>query len=93
MRFRFYLNPETGEPHILDHGVSERDVEDVLDDPIENRIGEDGVFVATGKTRGGRWLRVIYRWDLKNEAAFVITAFRPAPKTVRASRRRQKKNR
>jgi hypothetical protein len=36
VEFRFYLNPRTGEPHILDHGLTEIDVQDVLDGPTES---------------------------------------------------------
>jgi hypothetical protein len=37
VEIRFYLNPRTGEPHILDHGLTEIDVEDVLDGPKSAR--------------------------------------------------------
>jgi len=30
MVIRFYLDPATGQPHILEHGVDESEVEDVL---------------------------------------------------------------
>jgi len=30
MRLRFYIDPETGEPHIYKHQVSEAEVEEVL---------------------------------------------------------------
>jgi hypothetical protein len=33
MDLRFYLDPETGEPHIYNHGVTEDEVEDVLRTP------------------------------------------------------------
>lgn len=57
---RFYVDLETGEPHIANHGVSESEVGDVLDLPGEDRPGRDGSRVALGKTAGGRFLRVIY---------------------------------
>jgi hypothetical protein len=34
VRIRFYIDPETGEPHIYEHGVDEDEVADVLEDPI-----------------------------------------------------------
>ena len=37
MKVRFYLDPETGEPHIHGHGVTEEEVEDVLNSPGEDR--------------------------------------------------------
>ena len=60
MNIRFYIDPETGEPHLHRHGVSEEDAEDILRVPIEDRPGQDGARVAIGQTRAGRYLRVIY---------------------------------
>ena len=51
MEFRFYTDPESGEPHISKHRVSEREAEDVLRRPIEDRAGRDGARVAIGQTR------------------------------------------
>jgi len=33
VRIRFYLDDETGEPHIADHGVTEEEVAEVLTRP------------------------------------------------------------
>lgn len=54
MDIRYYLDPETGLPHIYDHGVTEAEVEWVL-----RRVGEDGPSSggsrqAVGRTEGGR---------------------------------------
>jgi hypothetical protein len=46
MQVRYYLDPETGEPHIYDHGVTEEEVEYVL-----RHSGED----LPGTVRGKRW--------------------------------------
>ena len=51
MNIRFYLDPETGLPHIYQHDVSEDDVEDVLRRPGEDRQGRDGSRVAIGQTQ------------------------------------------
>lgn len=91
MNLRFYVDPETGEPHIAGHRVSEAEVEDVLRRPIEDRPGRDGARVAIGQTRGGRYLRVIYVPDPEPDSVFVITAFDLGPKPLRALRRRRKK--
>lgn len=37
MELRFYIDAESGEPHIYKHEVSEREAEDVLRRPIEDR--------------------------------------------------------
>ncbi len=57
---RFYIDPETGKPHIYNHGVQENEVEEVLAKPGEDRAGKEGSRVAIGQTKSGRFLRVIY---------------------------------
>jgi hypothetical protein len=85
MQLRFYLNPDSGEPHIYQHRVAEDEAEDVLRRPVEDRIGRDGARVAIGQTRAGRYLRVIYVPDPEPESLFVITAFDLGPKALRAA--------
>ena len=91
MELRFYVGPESGEPHIYKHHVSEREAEDVLRRPIEDRAGRDGARVAIGQTKAGRYLRVVYVPDPEPESLFVITAFDLGPKALRALKRRRKK--
>ena len=43
MKIRFYIDPETGQPHIYNHGVREDEVEDVLGKPGEDRPGREGL--------------------------------------------------
>jgi hypothetical protein len=73
LNVRYYLDKETGQPHLYVHDVSEQEVEDVLAKPGEDRPGRDGSRVAFGKTRAGRYLRVIYVSDPAPESVFVIT--------------------
>jgi hypothetical protein len=91
MELRFYVDPESGEPHIHKHQVSEGEAEDVLRRAIEDRAGRDGARVAIGQTRAGRYLRVVYVPDAGPESLFVITAFELGPKALRALKRRRKK--
>lgn len=91
MDTRYYIDPRTGEPHIYGHEVNEREVEDVLGRPIEDRPGRDGSRVAVGQTRGGRFWRVVYVPDGQPGAVFVITAYQLGPNALRALRRRRKK--
>ena len=49
MKIRFYIDPETGQPHIYNHGVREDEVGDVLGKPGEDRPGREGSRVAIGK--------------------------------------------
>lgn len=51
---RYYIDPETGLPHIYNHDVVEHEVEEVLARPGEDRQGEEGSRVAIGQTDAGR---------------------------------------
>ena len=93
MELRFYIDPETGEPHIHRHLVSESEVEEVLARALEDRRGAEGSRVAIGQTRAGRYLRVIYVPDPRSESVFVITAYQLGPKALRALRRRLRRKR
>ncbi|MCZ7384684.1 MAG: DUF4258 domain-containing protein [Candidatus Methanoperedens sp.] len=91
MNIRYYIDPETGLPHIYRHDVSEDEVKDVLLKPGEDRSGREGSRVAMGKTRAGRYLRVIYVPDPEPESIFVITAFNLSGKPLMAYKRRSRK--
>ena len=88
MRVRFYVDPQTGLPHIRGHAVTEEEVEDVLARPGEDRVGREGSRVALGQTRAGRYLRVIYVPE--GEGAFVITAYELTGNALMAFRRRRR---
>lgn len=90
MNIRFYVEPSSGQPHILEHGVDEKEVEDVLETPGEDRPGRDGSRVAIGQTRAGRYLRVIYVPDPEPESVFVVTAYELRGKPLLAYRRRRR---
>ena len=92
MKVRYYMDPETGLPHSYQHGVSEQEVEEILEWPGEDRFGYNGARVATGQTMNGRYLRVIYlREDF--DSIFVITAYGLRGKPLSAYKRRQRRNR
>ena len=91
MNVRYYIDPQTGEPHIYNHGVSEQEVEDVLSRPREDRPGHEGARVALGQTSSGRYLKVIYAPDPQPDSVFVITAFELSGKPLLAYRRRQRR--
>jgi hypothetical protein len=91
MNVRFYVDPETGEPHLHRHGVREEEAEDILRAAIEDRPGQDGARVAIGQTRGGRYLRVIYVPDPEPDSVFCLTAYDLSPKALHALRRRRRK--
>jgi len=50
MDIRFYMDPETDQPHIYDHGVTEDEVRQVLRRPGEDRAGDENSRVALGQT-------------------------------------------
>ena len=88
MNVRFYVDPETEAPHIHNHGIDEEEVIDVLSSPGEDRPGREGARVTIGKTRAGRYLRVIYVPDPQPDSVFVITAYELRGKPLLAYRRR-----
>jgi hypothetical protein len=88
MQLRFYSDPATGLPHVSRHNVEEREVEEVLERPWEDRPGREGSRVAIGQTHTGRYLRVIYVPDPEPDSAFVITAMELSGKPLAAYRRR-----
>ena len=91
MKIHYYIDPETDQPHIYSHHVSEDEVEDVLLKPGEDRSGKDGSRVAIGQSRTGRYLKVIYVIDPEPKSIFVITAFDLTGKPLMAFKRRSRK--
>jgi hypothetical protein len=93
VELRFYIDPETGEPHIYGHAVDEAEVEEVLVRPWEDRPGQDDSRVALGQTKAGRYLRVVYVPDPSDRSIFIVTAYEPGRKVVQALRRRRRRKR
>ena len=91
MDIRFYLDPETGQPHILEHGVTENEVREVLRRPGEDRAGDEDSRVAIGQTQAGRYLKIIYARDADRDRLFVITAYDLAGKPLKAYKRRRRR--
>jgi hypothetical protein len=100
VEFRYYLNPETGLPHIYDHGVTEGEAEWILTYPGEDEACSNGSRqslrqTADGRrqTADGRYLRVIYVPDEEGNGVFVVTAYPLAGNQLNAFRRRQRRRR
>lgn len=91
MELRFYTDPDTQNPHIWRHDVSEDEVAQVMRAPIEDRAGRDGARIALGQSASGRYLRVVYVLDSTPGSAFVITAYDLGPKAKKALRRRRRR--
>jgi hypothetical protein len=91
MEIRFYQDPETGLPHIYEHGVSEQEVRQVLRGHGDDLPGRDDSRMKIGQTAAGRYLQVIYVPDEGLDSVFVITAYELGGKAKRAFRRRQRR--
>ena len=91
MNLSYYIDPETGLPHIYNHGVDEREVEDVLESPGEDRQGRELSRIAIGQSQAGRYLRIIYVPDYAADSAFVITAYEVRGNSLTAYRRRRRR--
>ncbi|MBN2187363.1 MAG: DUF4258 domain-containing protein [Dehalococcoidia bacterium] len=88
---RFYIDSETSLPHIYKHKVTEKEVEDVLSRPGEDRQGREGTRVTIGQTQAGRYLRVIYVPEPDSDNMFIITAYDLRGKALLAYKRRRRR--
>lgn len=91
MQLRFYDDPDTGLPHIFNHGITEEEVRQVLARPGEDRPSAEDSRVALGQTRAGRYLRVVYVPDEGGDSAFVVTAYELLGNQLKAYRRRKRR--
>ncbi len=91
MEIRYFLDPETGLPHIFDHGVTEREVEEVLRGAGEDVKAAKDSWMKLGRTAAGRYLQVIYAPDEDSEGVFVISAYELRGKAKKAFRRRRRR--
>jgi hypothetical protein len=94
MELRFWTDPETGLPHIYDHGVTEDEVRQVLARPgLKRRAGGDSLSIL-GQTSAGRHLKVVFVPDPEGDGGFVVTAYDIRGKSLKAYRRnKRRKNR
>jgi hypothetical protein len=91
MDVRFYLDPDTGQPHIYGHGVTEKEVEYVLQRPGGDLPAARGARMKLGQTEAGRYLQVLYVPDEDPNSVFVITAYELRGKAKKAYHRRQRR--
>ncbi len=91
MDVRYYRDPETGLPHVYDHGITESEVEWILAHPGEDEGCADDSRQALGQTQAGRYFRVVYVPDKEGDGVFVVTAYPLAGKQLKAFRRRQRR--
>ena len=93
MEVRFYLDADTGQPHIYAHGVTEKEVEEVLRCRGEDLRAGGNARRKIGQTSTGRYLQVFYVPDEVPDSVFVVTAYEPQGKAKRAFHRRQRRKR
>ncbi len=92
VKIRFYIDPETCEPHIHNHGVFEDEVEEVFLSGLgQDRVSREGSRTLMGQTESGRYLRIIYSPDPEPESVFVITAYELRGKPLTGFKRRQRR--
>ncbi len=91
MDIRYYIDPETGEPHIHDHGVSEDEVDQVMHGSGEDLPAKRGARMKLGQTASGRYLQIVYVPDEDQSSVFVVTAYEMHGKAKTAFRRRQRR--
>jgi hypothetical protein len=91
MELRFYFDPETRQPHIYDHGVTEEEVRQVLVRRGDDFKGSRNTRIRFGQTSAGRCLKVVYVPDVGQDSVFVITAYQLTGKALRAFRRRRRR--
>ncbi len=91
MNIRYFHDPDTGQPHIYAHGVTEQEVAEVLRGRGEDLRATGNSRRKIGRTLAGRFLQVFYVPDEDPESVFVITAYEPQGKARKAFRRRQRR--
>jgi len=91
MELRFWNDPETGLPHIYDHGVTEEEVEQVLRSPGLNLPDARNSRSVMGQTAAGRYLKVVFVPDSAGESGFVVTAYELRGKRLQAYRRTKRR--
>ncbi len=91
VRIRYFVDPETGEPHIYNHDVSEDEVEDVLAQPGEDLPARNDARSVIGQTDEGRYLRLIIVREREAGVILVVTAYELSPRQLAAYKRRRRK--
>ena len=91
MEIRYHWDDDADLPHIAAHGVSDREVRDVLRRPLEDLPSDRNARILIGRTVSGRLLKVICVPDDDGRGMFVVTAYDLVGKALSAHRRRMKR--
>jgi hypothetical protein len=84
MEIRFCNDPETNQPHIYGHGVTEDEVREVMGAAGDDYPAARNSRMKLGQTLAGRYLQVIYVPDEDPASVFVITAYELRGKAKKA---------
>jgi len=71
---RFYLDPDTHQPDIHGHGVTDEEVEQVPRGPGEDLPAARDSRMKLGQTAAGRYLQVVFAAVMDPDGVFIITA-------------------
>ena len=91
MEVRFYIDPDTEQPHIYEHGVTEAEVHQILARPGQVLRGRKTSRFALGQTMAGRYLKVVYVPREEAAGVLVVTAYDLRGKELKAYRRRRRR--
>jgi hypothetical protein len=91
VELRFWKDPETGLPHIYEHGVTEEEVRQVLSRPRLNLRSGGNSRSIMGPASNGRCLKVVFVPDSDGASGFVVTAYELRGKGLKAYRRATKR--
>ena len=91
MDIGFYIDPETGAPHIYNHDIDENEIAEVLRNPGEDRAGHGGARVASVKPAAAVICELFMLRLPQPDTIFVITAYELQGKPLTAYRRRRRR--
>jgi hypothetical protein len=91
MGISFYSDPETGLPHVYEHGITEEEVRQILAGSGPEAPARRNSRMKLGQTQAGRYLQVIFVRRKEPDDLFVITAYELRGKAKRAYRRRRRR--
>jgi hypothetical protein len=87
----FYIDPETDQPHIYQHGVTKEEALRVFNRPGVTIKGRGDARIALGQTAAGRYLKVVAVPRRSGDGWMVITAYDLRGNELKAYRRRQRR--
>src|SRR5262249_23097703 len=97
MKLRFYIDPETDQPHIYGLGVTEDEVREVFRGRGEDKQGARNSRLRLGQTSAGRYLKVVYEtqehlcdYRLRTQRQSETGLAPPTAKEITMSKRKQK---